>query len=150
MRSMDGVAIDRVLQSAQDSLFRWEARGVYHDPSMPFPRQGECGRVRVQRVWVVADPPTKAQYHELARIGQFLAAREDVRLLPETLALDLSLPDHDFWIIDQDTVVLLRYTAEHRLDSGLLVSDDRVASYRAMRDLALDHAAPLFVERTTS
>lgn len=142
---MDYEAVEQVVTTATQSLFRWEARGIYSDPSVPLPRGSFATHVPVQRVWVMADPhPTRCQQEELAHADQFLAAREDVRVLSETLALDLGLSDDDFWLIDDECVVLLDYTPAHRLCSGELISEpDRVASYRHKRDLALTHARPL-------
>lgn len=138
---MNRDGVDEVLAAATCSLFRWEARGIYREPIAPLPRDhGAVPPVPVQRVWVVASPPTTEQRDELAHVDQFRACREDVRMMSGRFALDLDLPDYDWWLVDDQHVVTLSYDRDHVLIGGDLVTvAAEVDQYRHWRNIALAH-----------
>jgi hypothetical protein len=100
----------------------------------------DTGR-QMQRVRLVADPPTDYQAFELAVTPNNLAAGEDIHLLPASMAGPLELPGYDYWLFDDRLVAVMRFT-----DGGSFVyaelSDDpaMVDAHRAARDVALQHA----------
>lgn len=131
-----------MLLAARRRLFRWEARGIYQGPVIPTPQyQFAAAHRTVQRMMVLATPPTECQATELQQIRQFVAANEQLYLLVERVAVELDLPHEDFWIIDDANVILLHYNDQHDLLSGTLVNNsEQVRRYCRWRDTALLHA----------
>lgn len=71
-----------------------------------------------------------------------VAAGEDYRMVDLTDSPDLGLPDQDFWLFDESTVVHLSYRADGTQSGRELISDPDIGAYQAWRDLALEHAVP--------
>ena len=72
---------------------------------------------------------------------RYLAAGERLWLLDEEQAIDLGMPDHDFWFIDNECVLRLHYSDQYRLIGGeVIVERSRIAQYRSWCDLAWSHA----------
>src|SRR5690606_3608230 len=153
--------LDFVLGRAQRAAFRWEAQGIYgvRKPSLGCRRGGpgsdpdwlEASRetaptgVPVRRTWALADPPTSYQQRQLGAVSSYLSAGEEVRVIGERDALQLGLPDHDFWVLDDVLVARLNYR-DHVLQGAELLTDAAsVNSYRKWRDLAWERSALLVV-----
>lgn len=101
-------------------------------------RQGK----RVRRVRVVDEPPTDYQQWQLWAGPWHAAAGEEILYLPRSRAERIGLPlDHDWWILDDSRVIIMRYT-EAGEPAGDELTDDpgTVAAYRAWRDLAVAHS----------
>ncbi|MFD9890596.1 DUF6879 family protein [Amycolatopsis sp. NPDC059027] len=70
-----------------------------------------------------------------------IAAGEDYHILDLTdRAFDL--PDHDFWLFDDETVLLLDFNADSTLKDWELADPRDLDRYRRWRDLALAEAVP--------
>jgi hypothetical protein len=105
-----------------DRVARWTAEGK------------TIGRVRV-----LAEPPTDYQSWLLWATSWHAEAGEDIRYLPRGAAERIGLPlTEDWWLLDDERVVVLRFNDQGETVSRTLVTGpDAVAGYRALRDAAL-------------
>ncbi|MGH3852205.1 MAG: DUF6879 family protein [Pseudonocardiaceae bacterium] len=96
-----------------------------------------------QRVHVVASPLSDYLTYEFTWGYVFnVKAGEDIRILDLAHQADPGLPTHDFWLLDQTTVVRMDYD-EHGVQLGReLLEDVDPAPYVAGKNLALEHAEP--------
>jgi hypothetical protein len=97
----------------------------------------------IQRVRVVSHPPTDYERFELALYSASVKAGEDIRIAGSSLVSPVAgegrrtdMPD--FWLFDDQLVVVLRYDREGRFIGTEQAKD--VVPYRRMRDLALSHS----------
>lgn len=104
--------------------------------------------VRWQRVRVQQDPPTP--YQRWARyVSQWnIAAGEDIRYLPRPVAHEIGLlpaaGPSDWWLLDDERLLVLTYDGDQHLVGRYLVTDaDAVTQARTWRDLAVHHASTL-------
>jgi hypothetical protein len=98
---------------------------------------------RYQRVRIVPEPLTEYLRYALRGTKQTVEVGEDIRYLPRARANELDLPDHDFWLFDEDRLALLHFTADDRPLGAVLVTEpDTVEQYRAWLELAGEHAIP--------
>ncbi|MFI2211721.1 DUF6879 family protein [Streptomyces sp. NPDC020141] len=77
-----------------------------------------------------------------------VAAGEDYRIVDMTDRPDLGLPEQDFWLFDESTVVHLNYRADGTQINRELIQDPDLSVYLAWRDLALESAVPFSAHRT--
>jgi hypothetical protein len=98
--------------------------------------------VQVRRVHVVDEPLSEYVRWEIASYQRNAAYGEDIRILLSTQAAAPHLPDQDFWVFDDDTVVLMHYDDEGRL-TGRELYQGGPAPYLAARDSAWAYAQPL-------
>ncbi|MGV9303643.1 MULTISPECIES: DUF6879 family protein [unclassified Nonomuraea] len=98
---------------------------------------------RMYRVHVVTTPLTDYLrfefawgYHRNAKAGE------------EFFVLDLAehdvsgLPDHDFWMFDERTVVRMYYDGQGAFTGAEILPEAQASKYIQHRDLALKHAEP--------
>jgi len=75
-----------------------------------------------------------------------VAAGEDVRIIPVAAGVEhhhLDLPDHDFWLFDSRSLVILHFDTEGRLLSGDWTDDPAsIVQHNYWRDAALARAIP--------
>lgn len=74
------------------------------------------------------------------------AAGEEVRILhrPSWRETPFGHQPPDFWLVDDETVALMRYDGEGRwLGMDIVTAEHEVAPYRALRDLAIRESVPL-------
>lgn len=98
----------------------------------------------VERVRVLAEPPTAYQRYLMAVSHWHAQAGERISYLPVSVAVRLRLPLADDWsLFDGTTVAVTRFTAAREVESRELITDPaEVARYCALRDLALRAASP--------
>lgn len=94
------------------------------------------------RVLVVDEPLDPYLYYEFAAFGHNVDAGERIMVARRAQHPDLDTLTEDFWMFDEQFVVIMNYDAEHR-PVGRSVPTMPVSSYVAQRDLALAHAIPL-------
>jgi hypothetical protein len=89
------------------------------------------------RVRVVRRPLTEYQRYQLAwGIPGNIDAGEDIRVLDLT-ERDLGLPDHDFWLFDEVTVVHLNFAPDGTLIDRELIEQPELGKYLHWRDIAI-------------
>lgn len=142
--------------------WRWECQGTYREPGeseawnrwwdgetddfawlRPWLDQvQEARRVgrEFARVRVFAEPPTEYQRWQLDVSPENIAAGEDLRVLTEGWARTLALPEHDFWLFDDELVAVMRFENEQFADLEVLTSRGQVDRYRRWKAIAWHHA----------
>lgn len=154
-----------LFQTFTDYAFRYECQAVYNEPYEAEPwrkfRDGEhddlewmrpwldgvraatAGGKRFQRVRVLPDPLTDYLEWEM-HIGHVNAEfGEDIRVMSEQDRITHRLPDHDFWLFDDNTVALMRYDDNHTfLGAQIAVDEDTVREARAWMSSAWTSSTP--------
>lgn len=167
MTVWESVAPDRLaslLDGARARLWRWECRGDYsavdadllerwraglgRDPEEDRPWvayvQGLRRRgVRFERVRRLTEPLTEYLRMQLDFTYMNVEAGEDVRWVTPATAAEASMPDHDFYLVDDDVVAVLDFDAVGQF-VGARASATRevVARHIAWRDVIWSHAVP--------
>jgi hypothetical protein len=77
-----------------------------------------------------------------------VAAGEDYQIVDVTDGLNPGLPEQDFWLFDEVTVVHLNYRPDGTQINRELIQDPDIGKYLAWRDLALESAVPFSAYRT--
>lgn len=94
------------------------------------------------RVRVIRKPLTNYQRYQLAwGIPGNVAAGEDIRILDLT-DREIDLPNQDFWMFDESTVVHLNYRPDGTQIDRTLIERPDLAMYRRWQDTALAEAVP--------
>lgn len=102
------------IESERESLAAWNA-GFRRDPAGPASSWGPwydliektVGRgVEVRRARIVSEPVTDYIRYEHEGTFRNIAAGEQVRWLPRRRATDIALPGNDFWLFDDETVIV--------------------------------------------
>ena len=162
---LEGDAWSRYFRDFQRSAFRLELRPTYNMPGEADElrrfRAGEkppadyhygwldtvAEAVRVgktiRRVRVVTRPLSDyIQYEFEWGFVYNVAAGEDIRVLDLTAQPKPDLPDHDFWLFDETTVVKMLYRPDNTQLGRELVEDPDVSAYLRYRDAAWQEAVP--------
>jgi hypothetical protein len=105
-----------------------------------FTREGKT----VQRVRILDEPPTGYQRWMLWGLPWHIAAGEDIRYITRSRAQRIGLPlSHDWWLLDGERLILMRFTVAGEIDRKELVTDPLViGEYEFWQDLAVRHSAP--------
>jgi hypothetical protein len=104
-----------------DRVARWTAEGK------------TIGRVRV-----LAEPPTDYQRWLLWAAPWHTEAGEQLRYMPAGTARQIGLQLDDWWLLDDERVIVLRFTSQGETTDRTLVTDPQtVAGYCALRDVAV-------------
>jgi hypothetical protein len=77
-----------------------------------------------------------------------VAAGENYQIVDVTDRPDPGLPEQDFWMFDETTVVHLNYRPDGTQIDRELIQDPDIGKYLAWRDLALESAIPFSAYRT--
>lgn len=77
-----------------------------------------------------------------------VAAGEDYQIVDVTDRSDTGLPEQDFWLFDETTVVHLNYRTDGTQINRELVQEPDIGKYLAWRDRALESSVPFSVYRT--
>jgi hypothetical protein len=77
------------------------------------------------------------------RLPLNIAAGEDIRYLPRHLTEDIELPDEDFWLFDDDTLILSVFSADGRTGGFAQPSSaELLTQCIAVRDQVWERAVP--------
>ncbi|MCP2255498.1 hypothetical protein LY13_004274 [Prauserella aidingensis] len=147
------------------SSWRWECQGEYREPDEREPwrrwRDGrpdnsfmhgwvktirsitEAGK-RFERVRMVTEPPTDYLQWMFSFTHINIEAGEDIRWLAESRAhaLELPMPEHDFYIIDDERVAILHFGENGVAGAEVLDDPETLAKHRQWRDLVWPMAVP--------
>jgi hypothetical protein len=97
----------------------------------------------MRRVRAVKRPLTDYIQYEFAWGFVYnVEAGEDIRVLDLTDQPGPDLPDHDFWLFDESTVVKLLYRPDGTQIGRELVERPDLGVYLSWRDTAWEHAIP--------
>ncbi|MEV0399813.1 DUF6879 family protein [Actinoallomurus sp. NPDC050550] len=97
----------------------------------------------MQRVHVVKQPLSDYLRYEFEWGYAFnVQAGEDIRILDVTGRQVAGLPDHDFWMFDEETVVRMLYREDGTQVGRDLVENPDIEEYKRYRDIALYGAIP--------
>lgn len=164
-RFVDRTQFDDLVLGFKHTAFRLEIRDRYNEPSeaevlRQFLTSGKLDESymadwvaelgprisagqRMERVRVVSEPHTDYTRFGLAVAADNIEAGEDICYLPRHRAAELDLPDHDFWLVDSTTLLLLRFGDDDVLLGADLVSDPAVVVRHCYyRDVARHYATP--------
>lgn len=100
----------------------------------------------VRRVRVLAEPPSDYQRWELWAAPWHAAAGEQIRYITRSRAAAIGLPlDEDWWLYDDDRLVIMRFDDDGKLTGSQEVTGHPVARYCSLRDLAVRASDPATV-----
>lgn len=116
---------------------------AWHQDWLTFLRKAVAAGVQVQRVRLVSVPHTAYTRWglEVARLN--VEAGEDIRYLPRDLVKDIRLPGEDYWLLDDDRLILSVFSPDGR--TGGFARENNAALLRqclAVRDSVWDRAIP--------
>jgi hypothetical protein len=99
---------------------------------------------QIGRVRICSEPPSDYQRWELWAAPWHARAGERIGYLPRSHAARIGLPaSPDWWLLDDERLILMWFTEDGEIDRKLLVTDPEVvAQHREWRDLAVQHAIP--------
>ncbi|MEV5979314.1 DUF6879 family protein [Streptomyces sp. NPDC052114] len=104
---------------------------------------------RMTRAKIVRQPLTDySRYLFEWCIPGNVAAGENYQIVDLTDGPNPELPEQDFWLFDETTVVHLNYRADGTQINRELIQDPGISKYLAWRDLALESAVPFRAYRT--
>lgn len=134
--------------AAEDEPFgRW-LRGEpddygWHRDWLDFLRQATAAGVQVQRVRLASIPHSDYIGWGLDVSPLNIEAGEDIRYLPRHLTEDIKLPDEDFWLLDDDTLILSVFSADGRTGGfAREPAPDLLSQCVAVRDQVWERAIP--------
>lgn len=134
--------------ASEDEPFRRWLRGepddyAWHADWLSFVRQATAAGVQVQRVRLASVPHSDYIRWGLDVSRLNIEAGEDIRYLPRQLAVGIQLPDEDYWLLDDDILILSVFSADGRT-GGLAgpSSPDLLGQCVAVRDQVLERAIP--------
>lgn len=106
------------VESEDEPFGRWQ-RGepddyAWHQDWANFVRQATAVGVQFQRVRLANVPHSDYIRWGLDISPLNIEAGEDIRYLPRHLAHDIELPDEDFWLLDDDKLILSVFSPDGR------------------------------------
>ena len=120
------------IDNERETIAAWKA-GHRHDPedraswwnSWHDLVASTVGRgVEIRRARIVSEPASEYIRYEYDGTVRNIVAGEQVRWLPRRQATDIALPGNDFWLIDDETVVVNHFSGDGRSTGGELIGDD--------------------------
>lgn len=97
----------------------------------------------VQRARLVGRPHSDYTRWGLAIAEKLTAAGEDIRYLERTEAADIAFPQEDFWLFDDDRLILSVFSPDGRQGGFALADDpDLLVHCRTVRDEVWSRATP--------
>lgn len=153
-----------LLDDAEARLWRWECRGDYSAVDADLLRRWRAGlgrdpdedrswteyvqelrrrSVRFERVRRLTEPLTEYLHMQLDFTYMNIDAGEDVRWVAPSVATDVGMPDHDFYVIDDAMVAVLDFDGAGRFAGARSNgAAEVVAHHVAWRDLIWPRAVP--------
>lgn len=155
---VSGAAFLDALTTVEASAWRWECQGVYREPAEAEPlrkflegeevdhgfmddwlamirRNTEAGKT-YGRVRVLTEPLTDYLRFELSFTHLNVQAGEDVRVMTAAHARELDLPEQDFWLLDNEQVLVMHFGADGFDYADVVTDPAKLGRFREIRDLA--------------
>ena len=135
------------VESEDEPFGRWQ-RGepddyAWHRDWANFVRQATAAGVQFQRVRLASVPHSDYIRWGLDVSPLNIEAGEDIRYLPRHLAEGIRLPDEDFWLLDDDKLILSVFSPDGRTGGFALPSSPELLSQCvAVRDQVWERAIP--------
>lgn len=102
----------------------------------------ESGRT-AHRVYLIKPPLTDYQRFVFISYHHYAEAGEDLRIIDTSRTTNPGLPDYDFVLLNDETVIKVHYASEDGAWIGPeLLADADPAQYIHYKDLALAHSIP--------
>jgi len=143
---------DAYAKADEDAAFRRFLDGQAEDPQYGVELEDWTVEVvgvavaagkRFARVRVVREPPTDYQRFGLRNARYNVTAGEDIRYLERGRAIQLGLPDYDFWLFDEARLALMHFTDDDRMLGVQIVTAPAVVRQHAgWLDVAMAAATP--------
>jgi hypothetical protein len=116
---------------------------AWHAEWASFVRQATAAGVHVQRVRLASEPHTDYIRWGLDVSPLNIKAGEDIRYLPRARAQGIDLPQDDFWLLDDDVLVLSVFSADGRTGGfARSASPELLRQCVSVRDQAWKRAVP--------
>jgi hypothetical protein len=113
------------------------------DEWLSFIREVSAAGVAVQRARIVTVPHRDYTRWGFAVAPHSIDAGEDIRYLPRHLAEDIDFPQEDYWLFDDDTLVLSVFSEDGRTGGFAREPDlDLTEHCRTVRDQVWSRAIP--------
>jgi hypothetical protein len=134
--------------AVEDEPFRRWLHGepddyAWHADWLEFVRQATAAGVLVQRVRLASVPHTDYVRWGLDVSRLNTEAGEDIRYLPRHLAVGIDLPAEDYWLLDDDMLILSVFSAAGRTGWFAWPSDPgSLGQCVTVRDQVLERAVP--------
>ncbi len=135
------------VESEDEPFGRW-LRGepddyAWHQDWASFVYQATAAGVLFQRVRLASVPHSDYIRWGLDISPLNIEAGEDIRYLPRHLAAGIRLPDEDYWLLDDDTLILSVFSADGRTGGFAWPSSPQLlGKCTAVRDQVLELAVP--------
>ncbi|MBT8223982.1 MAG: hypothetical protein HKP61_08425 [Dactylosporangium sp.] len=165
MELLQGEAFTNLFRTCQRSAFHLEMQDEYHTPeeAEPFRRflAGEdddyawhqpwldlvsevtTSGVIMTRARIVTVPHTDYVRWSLAVAPKNIAAGEDLRWLPRHLAEGIGFPENDYWLLNDDRLVLTVFAEDGRFLGGTEMTDHAlIEQCRTVRNQVWARAIP--------
>lgn len=141
------------LQSAQKSLFRFETLQDYNVGDDGFDDQGmkdwwdfitlkTKSGVKMERVKLVIEPLTEYTKSELIVHAKSKTFGDDIKTINEITFNKLSIPQEDFWLIDERLVLIMKYSESGEY-LGFDIEESDIKKYITTKDILIKHSNPL-------
>jgi hypothetical protein len=133
---------------SEDEPFRRWLHGepddyAWHDDWLGFVRQATTAGVHVQRVRLASVPHTDYVRWGLDVSPLNIKAGEDIRYLPRHLTQGIELPEEDFWLLDDDVLILSVFSADGRTGGfARSASPELLTQCAVVRDEVWQRAVP--------
>ena len=136
-----------VMPQEEETLSRWRSGERLPDDHWSPWMERVAGYLRtgrsIGRVHVVRRPLSEYLRFEFEwYYRRHVRSGEDIRILDLTGQPDTGLPDHNFWLLDEERVVRMLYRPDGTQIGRELVEDPDIGAYLSYRDVALAGAVP--------
>jgi hypothetical protein len=138
-----------VAENEREPLERFRS-GLPQDPVWREPWMTKVAQIRgrgaaIGRVHVVSEPLSEYVVFELTcAYPANVAAGEDIRILPRSVATRLCVPNEDFWLFDERRSGLMAYDDVGRWLHVEMTEDvETIRRHARLRDVARAEAVPL-------
>lgn len=141
LETRDSYTVPAEQASLTTFLATGELNLTYSQPWFDSVRAAKAAGQSYERVRVYPEPLTDYLKFEFAVAPFNIDAGEDIRVMPRSTATTLGLPGYDYWLFDDERVIVMHFDDTVGLAAVEVLNDpDTVSQHRAWRDIAWAHA----------